>query len=497
MRAVRLLVSLILIVGLAAMPVWATGQAVENEAATEKVDGNQDEKKPTMQPGETYTQVPEEVKEGSGQGQPVKERQLVYSLSPWTGKEYGGSFAPRQANTIYMMADVTNITNSLKSEIYYWDITNEYMADWFGYKEEVPGKLEIRRGDSVFTTVEKTDYVYSYPEGYSGPVNLVTGEDAQKEFDRYEKLQNDYWDAVSAYYDAQAKWQAKMDKLLERVRKTGKYAKPEEIPPSPKQPEPPKLYVTSPVSAFVFSLPAGKYNIRLVDDEGNVVPDSEKNLVAFASRRTGVGFEIIPESKWTRPVVSDDRSQVLYLEGRRTFYIKPWYEEEFNQHSYLKMASLHKPLEGLGTRSAWMWVHMQEVTDAKAEILKDGKVVQTIERKPYYVEQTSGYALGYKIVEFTPPEEGEYSERQPTFEAYKVDLEARGKYVLRFVDADGNVIPGSERDIRSVRAAGWPLYTVPLLPLLVGLAVFAWRRSLRVDVPEGFEPSSVSQPPAS
>lgn len=485
MRATRLIVSLILILGLAVAPTLAAEQAT---AADETAAPMQDSSKSAVQPGETYTQVPEEVKEGKGQGQPAKERQFVWSLSPWTGKEYGGSFAPRQANTVYLLADVTNIMNSLKSEIYYWDITNEYMADWFGYKEEIPGRLEVRRGDSVVTTIEKTDYVYSYPQGYSGPVQLVTGEDARREFDRYETLQNDYWDAVSAYYDAQADWQAKMDKLLERVRKTGKYAKPEEIPPSPKQPEPPKLYVTSPVNAFVFSLPAGKYRIRLVDDEGQVVPNSEKQLVAFASRRTGVGFEIIPESKWTRPVVSDDRSQVLYLEGRRTFYMKPWHEEEYNQHSYLKMASLHKPLEGLGTRSAWMWVHTQEITDAKAEILKNGKVVQTIERKPYYVEQTAGYALGYKIVEFVPPAEGEYSERQPTFEAYKVDLEAKGKYVLRFVDQDGNVIPGSERVIRSVRPAGWPLYTVPLIPLLVGAAIFAWRRSLKKDLPEGFEP---------
>ena len=117
-----------------------------------------------------------------------------------------------------------------------------------------------------------------------------------------------------------------MDKLLERVRKTGEYAKPEEIPASPQQPEAPKLYVTSPVEAFVFELPEGKYRIRLVDPNGEVVPETQKNLVVFAPRRAGVGYEIIPESKWTRPVLSDDNSHVLYLEGRRTFYLKPSHE---------------------------------------------------------------------------------------------------------------------------------------------------------------------------
>lgn len=445
-------------------------------------------------PSESVTQVPQEVKEG--QGTPKKEHQFVWSLSPWTGKEYGGSFAPRQVNTIYVLADVTNIMNSLRSEIYYWDITQEYMADWFGSKEEVDGKLEILRGGSVYKTVEKTPYVYSYPEGYYSKVDLVTGPEAPEAFARYEKLQDDYYDAVSAYYDAQAKWQEKMDKLLERVRKTGKYAKPEEIPASPQQPEAPKLYVTSPVEAFVFELPAGKYRVRLVDSNGQVVPNTQKNLVVFSPRRSGVGYEIIPESKWTKPVLSDDRSQVLYLEGRRTFYMKPAHELEYNQYEYLKMSSLHKPLEGLGTRSAWMWVHTEEIEDAKVEILKDGAVVQTIERKPYYVEQTPGYALGYNIVEFTPPAEGEYSEREPTFEAFRIDLEAKGKYVMRLVDSEGAVIPGSERVIRSVRVASWPLYTIPLLPLLVGLAVVAWRRSLKSDLPEGTELPSPSPPAA-
>ena len=58
---------------------------------------------------------------------------------------------------------------------------------------------------------------------------------------------------------------------------------------------------------------------------------------------------------------------------------------------------------------------------------------------------------------------------------------------MRLVDASGEVIPGSERVIRSVRVASWPLYTIPLIPLLVGLAVVAWRRSLKSDIPEGME----------
>lgn len=470
MRATRLFVSLILVLGLATGQVWAAAAAQTDDRTA------------------AQTQVPDEVKKG--QGQPTKERQFVYSLSPWTGREFGGTFASRQANTIYFIADKTNIINSLRSEVYYWDITQEYMADWFGYKEEVPGKLEVLKGGSVFKTYEKTDYVYSYPDGYDGAPQLITGPDAVKAFKHFETVQNNYWDATSAYYDAQAKWQATMDKMLQRVQKTGKYYKPSEIPPAPVQPVPPKLYVTSPVQAFVINLPAGNYRIRLLDKDGKVVKDSEKKLVVFAPRRKGVGFDILPESTWTQPIRSDDKSHVLYLEGKRIFYISPWWEGEYNFYNYAKMSTLHKPLEGLGTKSAWNWVHTTEITTAKAQILKDGKVVQTIERKPYYVEQTPGYALGYKIEEFKPDPNN--PEAAATFSGYRVELEAKGLYQLRFVDKDGNVIPGSERDIRSVRSVGWPLYTVPMIPLLVGLVVFFWRRSLKSKLPEGFEGSTVA-----
>ena len=60
--------------------------------------------------------------------------------------------------------------NSLRS-IYCWDITQEYMADWFGTKEEVDGKLEILKGNSVFRQLKRL-LCLLYPEGYYGRVEL-------------------------------------------------------------------------------------------------------------------------------------------------------------------------------------------------------------------------------------------------------------------------------------------------------------------------------------
>lgn len=425
------------------------------------------------------TTQPKPVESSSGgQGEPVKETQFVYSLSPWTGKEYGGTFAPRQVDTMHLMAGVDNVVNTLRSDVYYWPITQEYMADWFGFKEEVPGTLEILQGDQVVRSLQKVDYVYVFPEGAYGPeTKLVTGPQAHEEFARFERLQDEYWDAVSAYYEADAEYRKKMDALLERVMKTNKPAKPEEIPTAPQQPEPPKLYVTQPVQAFIVNLPPGRYQVRLVDENGSVVEHSTKTLEVFAARRSGVGFEILPESKWTRPITSDDASAVLYMEGKRVFYLKPFAEQEYNSYSYAKMNKLHAPLEGAGLKSRWEWVHEAPLNGQTLQVLKGGQVVQEVKQEGFYVQQTPGYALGYNIVKFDPEAPG-MEGRSPSFEAYRVELEASGRYKLRLVDENGNVIPGSERDIRPVNVtSGWLLYGIPFLPLLVGLIVFASRRN--------------------
>lgn len=415
-------------------------------------------------------------------GKPVKEKQFVYSLSPWTDTEYGGTFAPKNADKFFLMANVDNLVNSLETEVYYWPITMEFMADWFGLKKEIAGKLEVLQGGKVIKTFEKTDYVYRYEQGMFGPgVKLITGEQSRKEFKAYQDATNAFYEAIARFNDEQIEYQRKLSELLERVNKTKKFAKPEEIPTAPVQPTPPALYVSEPEQSFVVNLPVGEYKLRLVDEKGNVVANSEKKLQTFTWRREGIGYQIIPEVKWTVPVTSDDPTEVLYLQGKRTFYLEGFREREYNRYLYTRMTELHKPLEGQGTSGGWQWVHTAPVDKSKLQILKDGKVVQTIEKKPFYVQQTPGYALGYEIIEFDS-KKPEFQGTQPTFEAYRVQLDAGGTYVVRFVDAQGKVVPGSERVIRSIKTSGgWPLYVIPLFPLVLGLILFVSRRRLSLS----------------
>lgn len=410
---------------------------------------------------------------------PVKQKQLVYGLSPWTGKEFGSTFAPRTEDTIYLLAGTDNIVNVLETEVYYWPITKEYMSDWFGYKKDLGAKLEILKGNKAVKTLDRVDYVYAYPNGYfGGNTQLVSGDGAKAEFDQYKKATDDYWESTLKFRDAQAEYQERISALVNELAKTKKEIKVEDLPAPPEEPEPPKLYVTEPEKAFVVNLPAGHYSVRLLDNQGTTVKASEKKLVVFEERRKGVSYNVIPESKWTYPVTSGDPSQLLYLGGKTTFYISGSHAKEFNQLQYTKMTNLHEPLAGKGMSSGWMWVEGLEVEGAKLELTRNGKAPITIERKPYYVKQVPGYSLGYDVVEFDP-KDPEMQGRQPTFEAFKVVAEARKGYEFRLQDAQGKLVAGSEREIRSIGGGPvWPIYAMPFFPLVIGFIVLGWRRSL-------------------
>lgn len=416
-----------------------------------------------------------------GEGVPEKEKQLVYSLSPWTATEkepYGGTFVPKSEKVFYLLADHDSLVNPVRTEVYYWPITKEYMADWFGYREDVPGKLEILQNGKVIKTLEKVKYAYKYGgDDWTAPATLLVGDAAVQEFDAYNKATDEYYKAVTKYYEDYDAWNQYMEKLIKRVQETGVPAKPEEIPEAPQQPEAPKIYVTEPTEAFLVNLPAGEYEVRTVDAEGNVVPESEKKLVVVAPRRTGIGYIIVPESEWTQPFTSDDTTQLLYASGSRTLYLGVFDELEYNRYAYTRLTQVHVPLAGMGTETAWQWVQTKELTDVKLQLVKDGEVIQELVRQPFYVKQTAGYALGYQIVPFDendPAMQGQ----QPTLWGFRVVIPEGEGYQIRVVDGQGNVLASSVRDIRSVGKQGpWALYAISLFPLAVGAISFGLRRS--------------------
>lgn len=416
------------------------------------------------------------------QGNPEREVQTVYSINPWNGSGVGtGTFAHKDVDTIYVIADETNLVNVRKTEVYYWPITREYQANWFEMNETIEGKLRIRQGDKVIATLEPETYVDYYPEGSMGERELVLGDEGVALYEEYERLYDEYIEEARKYYDEQLAYQREVEAILRQVNETGEYVAEDEVPKAPRQPTAPTMFVYPPRTAYVLDLPEGRYQIELIDDSGRVIEGTQKNLEAFTARRAGLGYSVLPEDKWTKAFPSNNPQEVFYLDGRRIFYLQPIEVEEYNMYKFYKSQNLHQPLYGEGSRSSWVWVQTAPAdTDLKLQILRDGEVVQEVKRTPFYVRQTDGYGLGYHIIEFDPDDPIMFG-KAPSFYGYRLDLEVeRGSYTMQMVDGEGNVIPSSVREIRSVRLdTGWAMYGTPLIPLLLGVVVFIRRMRLR------------------
>ena len=307
-----------------------------------------------------------------------------------------------------------------------------------------------------------------------GEMHLLLDEEAEQKYDEYVTAMDDYWNAVRKYYDEKAAWDALIAQMLKEVNETGIYKDPEEIPDPPVQPELPIFYVYKPQPAFVVNLPSGEKRIRMLDTEGNLVPDSERKLVVYSHRRTGLGYQMRPDSRWNQFELSNDVSQVIYVKDEWALYVLPFETKQYDMFYFTLMLFLHDPLAGQGT-----WIGsvgaVERGTGLTLQVLKDGKVVQEITKKPYYVQNTD--TPWVHVVEFDPEAEGMQG-RAPAFEAYKLDLsENQGTWQLRFVDEEGNVVPGSVRELRWINDQNlWVIFLATLFPLVVGAIVLVRRR---------------------
>ena len=408
--------------------------------------------------------------------EPEKVREFVYGVNAFTGLEYEGVSYPNAVDTLYLLADITNIVSPRESLVYFWPITNQVQVDWGKLNEKVEGTLEVVQRGTVVATVEQTKYVVQYPDGLgTGDAIVYTGEEALLQYEEFERQRIDFRDRVFAYYEATRQYRAN---LLEQTRNGTMEGEP---PPPPAEPRPFLFFSTAAHDGFPLTLPAGRYQIRVRNPEGSIVPDSERNLITFAPIRAGVTYSIIPHDKYTFPEESKDPSQILYARAGSVFYLQPSNELEYND-SYL--THLSDPQSTRGNVDQHQWMPLRSIDAGTLEILVDGEVVERIERRNFVVRQITGAALGYEIHDQLTVEEERLRERRPDFAAYAVVVEPdRPSFSLRLVDESGAVVLGSEREVHLVRTdVAGNFYALPLLPLVFGLGLVVWRRNRFVAV---------------
>ena len=402
---------------------------------------------------------------------PQKERRFVYGLNLFDGIQFTTGFVPPAIDTVYVLADHLGVLDPKLTEVYFWPITNDYRADFTSLNELLPGRLELSQGNRVIATVDLTEYVVQIDQsGAMGAGQISLGDAARTSWERFQAERAVYLERLRAHAEAVAEYNRQMEVLRTQ---TGMESSIAPFAP-PTEPAPFTLYSTEVGRGFPVQLPPGEYAIRVLDEAGQTVPDSQKRLVAFAPRRHGIGFEVVPQERWTMPEQADDPADVIYTSAGGVTYLRAFAAQELNAEAY---ARLKNPQDLAATPNRWQWLHVAPLEPATM-LVEDGSSVRRLSVEDFAVEQVPGASLGYRVVPFGERGEDPRSTRKPDLTAYRVEAPSgRATLRLRLVDGDGRELPGSARQVVVVsNSPGWQLLLPVLVPLAIGVSVWFWRR---------------------
>ena len=395
---------------------------------------------------------------------------FVYGINAGIPDAVVGTFAPPVVDTIYLMSTETSILSPRITSVYYWPITNDYRASWNVLNEVVEGELEIMRGLQTEETIEQTTYTIHFHRG-QGSTNkptLYIGSEAEAAYAQFQAEQLAYRDALLAYQEARQAW-------LESAREAQQQGiPPEEFPPGPVEPPPFNTFSTGLNSGFPVKLDAGNYRIRVRAADGTIVPESERRVVVFSPRRTVVGYEVIPEQRWTFPEESNDLEGAILGAENTVVYLKPFVTREYPALFYTR---LQDPQDAsVAQAGEWTWVAGEPIEDVILERVRGGRVVEQIPLQAYTVKQTPGGEFGYEILEYNPS----MPDVTPRidFVGFRLPLASDNRnFSVRLRSSDDTLLLGSNREVR-VSGSNSPILLglISLLPLLAGASILWWRQ---------------------
>ena len=397
---------------------------------------------------------------------PQKERRFVYGLNLFDGSEYATGFAPHTVDAVYVLAGHIGMLDPKVTEVYFWPITNEIRPDFASLNELVPGKLEIGQAGRIIESLELTEYVVQIdPAAGLAGGKVFLGTEAHTRWSYFQTERAAYLERLRRHTEAMLEHNRRLDELRAASAPGAIIA----LEPPP-EPAAFSLYSTEIGRGFAIQLPPGEYTMRLREPGGKIVEDSEKRLIVFAPRRAGVGYEVIPQDRWTFPEQAREPAEVLYTAPGGVAYLRAFAAHEVNAEA---QARLRNPQDLAAASNRWQWVNVGALGPATL-LVHDGTREQQLQMADFTVEQAPGGTLGYRVVPFVAA-----GARTPDITAYRVEAPAgRGTLRLRLVDPDGRELAGSAREVVVVSSVPWWQLALPVVvPLLVGLTVVLWRRA--------------------
>lgn len=412
---------------------------------------------------------------------PDRHAELVYGVNAYIGNAYEGTFYTQDRQTLFLVADAPSIISPRRTLVYFWPITNKLVADWDALNEQVPGTLEIRHRQRLVASIPLADYVIQYPAGKGqSAAELYLDGMAHSQWAEFERQRTRYRGDVSGYYENLVNYRQDLDARIAA-------GELESEPPAPPVEPAPFLFSSTEINrGYPVQLPAGTYMLQVRDAEGRTVPQSRRRLVVFAPVSRGVAYSVIPHERYTFPELSDDTGEVIYLRDNALAYLQPYVQEEFRD---LHLTRLLDPQMPGGRPDLYRWHQLDEIEQGTLVIMRNRRVQQHIERRPYAVRQITGTALGYEIHDQTTTDMERLRERRPAFHGYLLDARTLpAAFRIRLEDAEGRTIPGSERSVKIVRSnvPGWTA-AFPLIPFLAALVYTGLRRRRYTRLPRDME----------
>lgn len=406
---------------------------------------------------------------------PVRIEELIYTIVAYNGRDYSATFCREESDTIYLYANGDSFLSLKKNFVYYWPITQEWKTDSSVLDVTFDGVLEIK-GRGVEQSLFSVDYTYFNLRGnYENNWKAVKEGEAHAEWERYLGIVKSYLDAMDRYNREHTDYENRVNQLffeISKLKQEGKdhSKKLDELNSlkSPEEPARPDYYFVPPVPVqhgYNINLPAGEYRMRFLTKDGKLMSGSEKKLIVFDKRRTeGIGFDIIPEDRWTMPSESTRPSEVLYVNGKSDLFIRPFLQNEYNDLYFNKLVAN----DARGNPNLNRWVKIQQVPKSSIE-LSLGKELRSLKEAPYMVEQVEGANLGYRIVDYDP--DGSHKNEQPSIIAFRIPIRGSERKALSLfaTDEKGTNLKGSGRSIRIIEGQK----AIPLLLFIAACPLIA------------------------
>ena len=418
----------------------------------------------------------------------VPEEHVSYSILAFNGRDYSYSFTIEDTEILYFIEGQDNFLSLSKSLFYFWPITNEWKVDNEHLNYSYMGFLEILKKGELIDQIDVSKYVlFAIDEEYEVKWYIEKGDAAKDIYSEYKAEMDRYWNETTVYNKKVLELTDYRDTLIKKIEEMNKNGRGtvnliDQLNGIvfPKQPLPPDKYISPPhdiLEGYLVNLPAGEYDIRFKTEDGFIVEGSEKKVVIYKKNtETSVGYEIIPENKWTRSVVSDRPESVIYLDGSTDLYLQCFYQDQYNDFFHSKTLNVTDK----GNPESMKWFRVMQIENAGIELKYENGSYTTINAEPFIVEQKEGSSLGYSILPYKSREVESHVE--PSLIAFHLPLDKDVKKIqFHAVDENGNIIRNSYRQVRVLSAYRGGIISLVLiiLPMLLYVLIIIRYRYFR------------------